>query len=42
VTRVTDGGNGVATTPAADAPERVDYANYENEWYAVQLSAYVA
>ena len=42
VTRVTEGGNGVATTPAADAPERVDYANYGGEWYAVQLSAYVA
>lgn len=41
VTRVTEDGNGVATTPAADAPERVDYANYENEWYVVQLSEYV-
>jgi hypothetical protein len=42
VTRVTADGNGVATTPPADAPERVDYANYENEWYFVQLSEYVA
>ncbi|AXG09909.1 hypothetical protein [Haloplanus rubicundus] len=41
VTRVTDDGDGVATTPAADAPDRVDYANYENEWYVVQLSEYV-
>jgi len=42
VTRVTADGNGVATTPPADAPERVDYANYEDEWYVVQLSEYVA
>lgn len=41
-TRVTDDGDGVATTPTADMPERVDYANYEDEWYAVQLSEYVA
>jgi len=42
VTRVTDDGDGVVTTPGADAPERVDYANYENEWYFVSLSEYVA
>jgi hypothetical protein len=41
VTRVTADGDGVATTPAADAPDRVDYANYEDEWYFVQLSEYV-
>ena len=43
VTRVTDDGDGdgVVTTPAADAPERIDYANYGNEWYFVQLSEYV-
>jgi hypothetical protein len=42
VTRVTDDGDGVATTPDANQPERVDYANYENEWYFVRLSEYVA
>jgi hypothetical protein len=42
VTRVADDGDGDATTPAADAPERVDYANYGSEWYVVQLSEYVA
>jgi hypothetical protein len=41
VTRVTGDGDGVATTPGADAPGRIDYANYENEWYVVQLSEYV-
>ncbi|WP_251344209.1 hypothetical protein [Haloplanus halophilus] len=41
VTRVTDDGDGVATTPTGEMPERVDYANYENEWYFVQLSEYV-
>jgi len=42
VTRVTDDGDGVATTPTADMPDAVDYANYENAWYFVQLSEYVA
>ncbi|MFD1595407.1 hypothetical protein ACFR97_07590 [Haloplanus litoreus] len=42
MTRETDDGSGVATIPAADAPERVDYANYENEWYAVDLHAAAA
>lgn len=40
-TRVTGDGDGVATTPTADMPDRVDYANYENEWYSVLLSEYV-
>jgi hypothetical protein len=38
---VADGGDGVAPTPGADAPERVDYADYEDGWYVVQLSEYV-
>jgi hypothetical protein len=41
VTRVTGDGDGVATTPTADVPVRIDYANYENEWYSVLLSEYV-
>ena len=40
-TRVTGDGDGVATTPDADTPERVDYANYETRWYVVDLGEYV-
>ncbi|QGX94706.1 hypothetical protein EI982_07805 [Haloplanus rallus] len=40
-TRVTGDGDGVATTPDVDTPERVDYANYEARWYAVDLGEYV-
>ncbi|WP_248897481.1 hypothetical protein [Haloplanus halobius] len=42
VTRVTDDGDGVVSTPGEDAPEEIDYANYENQWYAVSMSEYVA